>query len=242
MSSSTSSPIPRLHLLCIDESCQKAFDAACKEYHLPSSVEVISYDCSLASVPASTKFDLVVSPANSYGRLDGGFDDAISRAFAPKDDYMALTRVAQEALYRDYRGFAPPGTCTLVGIPDHFTQRSKNVWGTRYVGLCPTMRMPQDVKWDREVVYECIWSLLCAIDKHNREASQGTSNGSEIRSILMTPLATGAGFVSPKRWASQTVLAIKHFVDAGDNPSKWSALGWGEIRTHAKEVAKTWKP
>jgi O-acetyl-ADP-ribose deacetylase (regulator of RNase III) len=37
-------------------------------------------------------FDLIVSPANSYGRLDGAFDDAILLAFSPRDDYEALMR------------------------------------------------------------------------------------------------------------------------------------------------------
>ena len=235
-------PYLEIQLLCIDELCKDAFDSAVQKHHLSDMIKVTHHSCALAQVPPMNKFDLIVSPANSYGRLDGGFDDAISRAYAPKDDYLALTRVAQSTLYKEWHGFAPPGTCTLVRIPDEFQERSRNVWETKYIGLCPTMRVPQNVCWDREVVYECIWSLLCAIDKHNRSITEteGASN-TPIRSILMTPLATGTGFVSPERWAQQVVLSINHFMDSLNNPAKWGSLGWPDIRNATHETGKTWK-
>lgn len=186
-------------------------------------------------LPASLRFDLIVSPANSHGIMDGGFDDAISRAFSPRDDYHALTRVAQEKLYDEYKGFAPPGTCTLVRIPESFRARSNNNWGTKYLAVCPTMRVPQDTRWDKEVVYEAIWSMLCAIDKHNK----AVPIDERIRSLLMTPMATGTGYVSARKWADQTVLAVKHFTDACERPAKWSTLGWQEVTTLAREVHST---
>jgi O-acetyl-ADP-ribose deacetylase (regulator of RNase III) len=129
----------------------------------------------------------------------------------------------------------------MVRIPDEFQQRSKNVWGTKYIALCPTMRTPQDVRWDREVVYESIWSLLVAIDKHNRAVEGGEGNPSEkISSILMTPLATGFGKVSPEKWAHQMLLAIKHFVDAKQHADKWSRLRPSEIVDYSNEVVDTW--
>ncbi|EQL01074.1 appr-1-p processing enzyme family protein [Ophiocordyceps sinensis CO18] len=233
--SAPSRAVPHMHLVCMDERFSDAFSAALAAYEgrLPSCLSVEMHNVALQSVPRSAHFDLVVSPANSYGRLDGSFDDAISRAFAPRDDYHALTHAAQAELYREWRGFAPPGTCTLVRIPQHFKERSRNVWGTRYLALCPTMRTPQDVTWDHEIVYECVWSLLCAIDKHNRALHQrGQSPGdghADIRSILITPMATGVGRVSPERWAHQFILAVSHFVDAVENPAKWSALAWHDI-------------
>ncbi|KID94493.1 phage tail assembly-like protein, partial [Metarhizium majus ARSEF 297] len=227
--------IPYIHLLCMEESCSEAFTKAAKSYQLPASVQFELHRAALQFVPDTANFDLVVSPANSYGRLDGGFDDVISRAFSPRGDYLALTHVAQAKLYDEWCGFAPPGSCTLVRIPDEFRGRSKNVWGTRYIALCPTMRTPQEVEWDREVVYESIWSLLVAIDKHNRARPED-----RISSILMTPLATGTGRVSPERWAHQMFLAMKHFVDAKRHPDKWSKLETVEIFEYANEVSDTW--
>ncbi|KAM4061126.1 phage tail assembly-like protein [Hirsutella rhossiliensis] len=229
--------VPHIHLLCMDGRFSDAFTTALATYKgsLPSSVSVEIHNMALQFLPPSAKFDLVVSPANSYGRLDGSFDDAISRAFSPGDDYNALTYAAQAELYKEWRGFAPPGTCTLVRIPERFKERSKNVWGTRYLALCPTMRTPQEVVWDREVIYECVWSLLCAIDRHNRALGQSgvSADDAGIRSILITPMATGVGRVSAERWAHQFILAIRHFVDAVENPAKWSALTWDDIEEYA---------
>jgi O-acetyl-ADP-ribose deacetylase (regulator of RNase III) len=111
------------------------------------------------------------------------------------------------------------------------------------------MRRPSDVRWDREVVYECIWSLLCAIDNHNCSVRKAIEKGDregtvedeeEIQSILMTPLATGVGRVSPETWACQAVLALKHFVEASENPDKWSRLELVDIAVSTLEVEMTW--
>lgn len=238
----SSSPVPHLHLLCMMPQEGRAFQQAADSCGLPASVTTSMHRCFMSMLPAEVKFDLVVSPANSYGRLDGSFDDAISKAFAPRDDYHALTAVAQRILYDRWRGFAPPGTATLVRIPDAFEARSNNVWGAKYVALCPTMRTPDNVRWDREVVYECVWSLLCAVDQHNRaiEEGKGPEDGVKIKTLLMTPLATGCGMVTPQRWAEQAVLAIKHFVQAVENPERWSNMQWLDIQQDAAEVEKTW--
>ncbi|KAF2814858.1 macro domain-like protein [Mytilinidion resinicola] len=252
MASSTPSRTPHIQLLCAEERFSSAFLAACEKHKLPSSVQVSIHDYSLSQLPSNVKFDTIVSPANSYGRLDGAFDDAISRALSPKDDYLALTHVAQATLYRQWRGFAPPGTCTLVRIPDEFQARSRSgkSWGTKRVALCPTMRRPSNVTWDREVVYECVWSLLCAVDNHNRSVREAKEKvdregeaviDEEIQSILMTPLATGAGGLSAEIWSSQAVLALKHFVDASENPEKWSRLDWVDLAVSAVEVETTWR-
>lgn len=238
--------IPHIHLLCMERRFSDAFESARQEHNLPHSLPITIHNYPLSHLPSTTKFDTIVSPANSYGRLDGAFDDAISRALSPTDDYFAVTRVAQRRLYDQWRGFAPPGSCTLVRIPDDFHARSRNEWGVRRVALCPTMRVPDDVRWDHEVAYECVWSLLCAVDNHNRAVRAGRASGEEddreeIRSILMTPLGTGVGRITPERWAAQAVLAIKHFDDASDDPAKWSSLDWHSLGVYADEVEKTWR-
>ncbi|KAK3074638.1 hypothetical protein LTR53_002783 [Teratosphaeriaceae sp. CCFEE 6253] len=259
--------LPEIHLLCMNDSDTTAFTAAVAKHHpdLPSLTEITHHNCALKYVPQDVQFDAVVSPANSYARLDGAFDDALARAYGPPGDYGWITRKAQAVVYDRWRGFAPPGTCTVVPL-DHEGQFSSpplgrrdaeplNAWGTKYLLLCPTMRVPQNVEWDKEVVYECIWSLLCAVDNHNRDVRQreaeeprpARSTGrvqvqhAEIKSVLMTPLATGAGYVSPKRWAEQCVLAMKHWVAAVEKPEVWSKVGWGEAYRQHYEVAATYK-
>ncbi|RMJ27238.1 hypothetical protein PHISP_01890 [Aspergillus sp. HF37] len=97
------------------------------------------------------------------------------------------------------------------------------------------MRRPGIVTWDSEMVYECVWSLLCQVEEQNRGRYADW-----IDSVLVTPLATGNGCVSKERWAAQFVLALKHFVDALECPKRSSQLGWREIGSDAREVEMTW--
>ncbi|KAK2757923.1 hypothetical protein FQN54_004329 [Arachnomyces sp. PD_36] len=231
--------LPNITLLCMEKKFSKEYEEAL-EARWPSfktdpklNIKVINE--SLRNVPKEEKYDLVVSPANSYGRLDGAFDDAISRVYClPHHNYDTLTHAAQRVLYERWRGFAPPGTCTLVPFPS--TLEGTNPWGCQWVAICPTMRTPDDATWDREVVYECVWSLLCQVEGWNRDRSED-----RINTILITPMATGVGGVSGKRWASQFVLALKHFVDALEKPERWSNLNWGEAYKESGEVVTTWK-
>lgn len=231
------SNIPEILLLCMESEFITAFDEAIQTHwpdFAPETVKITKFNERLNSLPPSVKFDLVVSPANSYGRLDGAFDHAISLAFSPRKDYHALTRAAQSVLYDKWRGYAPPGSCTLVEFPEDLKQ---NVRDCSWVAICPTMREPENVNWDREVVYECVWSLLCQLEGHNRR-----NVDNKIETILMTPLATGIGKVSKERWAAQAVLALKHFVDSLEKPEEWSSLQWDTIEKIDDEVRQTWMP
>lgn len=223
----------------MDKKFIDAFNFAKEHDELPVGVNITFHNMPLAELEASVQFDAIVSPANSYALLDGGFDDALSRAFSPTGDYLALTRVAQAVVYKEWRGFAPPSSCTLIDL-DNDSLR-KTPWNCRYLALCPTMKIPQTVLWDREVVYECIWALFATIDKHNRKVAEDGNRTKDkaIRTLLMTPLATGYGGWSAERWASQTVIAIRHFVDALENPGKWSDMGAGKIVQHCGEVEQT---
>lgn len=241
----------------MNEADSDAFKDAVEKLYptLYERTNIAIHNCSLKHLPQELRFDAVVSPANSYGRLDGAFDDALARVYGPRNDYGWITRKAQKVLYEQWKGFAPPGTCTVVSLdhPAVDPQSSRRVdshehpWGTKYLLLCPTMRIPQNVTWDNEVVYECIWSMLCAVDRHNlditrlHDSMDSISYRPEIIStILMTPLATGVGRVSPRRWAEQCVLAMKHWSEATENPETWSSLEWHKILDDHDEVVQTY--
>ncbi|OJD17836.1 hypothetical protein AJ78_02077 [Emergomyces pasteurianus Ep9510] len=267
----TSDPLidlPEILLLCREEENAVAFKDALLKYwpavtfssspppstiHPPPQQQKLKitplYE-RLNTIPPTQLFDLVVSPANSYGRLDGAFDDAISRTFClPHHPYHTLTHAAQKKLYERWRGYAPPGTCTLVPFPEEIVSTGTVPGGCRWVALCPTMRMPENVVWDREVVYKCVWALLVEVERWNRgvrereqeSKGRGGEEGKRIDRILMPPLAVGVGRVSKERWAGQVVLAMKHFVDALERPERWGRLDWGELGQDAFEVETTWK-
>ncbi|PPQ95046.1 hypothetical protein CVT25_000614 [Psilocybe cyanescens] len=196
------------------------------------------------------QFDCIVSPANSYGRLDGGFDQAISEALSPSSPLLP-THLAQKTLYSRYKGYAPPGTCTLVPLAGTACSPSNNPHACAYIALCPTMRVPEDVRWNREIVYNLMWALLVELERHNRAVAansigDGTSSDkgasgeiTAIRKVLMTGFGTGAGNISAARCAQQMALAVKHFVDACAHPHKWSSLEWDDALSYAGEVRRT---
>ncbi|KAJ5279578.1 hypothetical protein N7478_004950 [Penicillium angulare] len=238
------SNIPEIYLLCMDINFITAFNSALETIwpnHSPAKIKITPINERLNNIPPFTKYDVIVSPANSYGRLDGAFDHAISMTFSPHDDYHALTRATQLVLYDKWRGYAPPGSCTLVEFPEALKQNSR---GCEWVAICPTMREPQNVNWDREIVFECVWSLLNQVEGHNRRLTSGSKNASEgkrIESLLLPPLAVGVGKVSKKRWAQQAVLAMMHFVEAVEKPENWSCLNWDKIEVIGDEINDTWK-
>lgn len=70
----------------------EAFDKARRSFKL-SWVSVTIHNCELARAPPSILVDLIVFPANWYGRLDGAFDHVISEVFSLGNEYLALTLV-----------------------------------------------------------------------------------------------------------------------------------------------------
>lgn len=246
---STFREVPHIHLLTIQPNALTSFTHFLGIHGLANDPRVsVTYhgNTSLEKLDPAVRFDLVVSPANSYGLLDGAFDDAISRAWSPQDDYYALTRAVQGQLFAYSRGYTPPGTCFIARIPSAFSASKQlrygdgSGWGCKFLALCPTMRMPADVRWDREVVYECIWSLLSAVERHNRDAISNGNHEDVIREMLMTPLATGVGNVSLERWAEQCVLAIKHWLESGAQLDQWGAVVVPWSGRKDKEIEQTW--
>ena len=73
----------------------------------------------------------VVSPANSYGFMDGGLDQAFADVFGP-----SLERRVQEAIQRRPEGHLPVGASLIVA-----TAHAR----IPYVVVAPTMLMPEQV-------------------------------------------------------------------------------------------------
>jgi len=161
------------------------------------------------------------------------FDHFISEALAPADDYNAATRVAQALLYQKWKGYAPPGTCTLVPLAGTACENNKH--RCAYIALCPTMRIPSSVSWNREIVYNCMWSLLNTLANHNAEG-----NSSLIQKVLLTGLATGVGHVPEKLCAEQMALAIRDFADATARPEVWGNLEWRDAMKIAADTENTY--
>ncbi|KAG6374756.1 macro domain-like protein [Boletus reticuloceps] len=173
-------------------------------------------------------FDCIVSPANSYGIMDGGFDYYLSKALSPPGDFLALTRLVQAAIRKRYYGFAPPGSCILVpGLPP-------NDFACKTIAVCPTMRYPENITWHKDIVYNTMWSLLVELEHWNKRVSVED----RINRVVMSGLGTGAGRIPATECARQMALAVKHFLygrrEEGDGEE--DIFSWDKALGLAEEV------
>ncbi len=148
-------------------------------------------------------FDCIVSPANSYARLDGSFDLVISKTICPGNP-EAVTDYCQRYVQHAWNGYQVPGTCLLIPVSSFGEKR----YQVKYIAHCPTMRVPGNCRWNKDIVYNCIWSLLNALRIHNRARPEMA-----IKSVFVTGLGTGIGRFPSETCAAQMILAYRHFMD-----------------------------
>ncbi|BAZ13936.1 appr-1-p processing enzyme family protein [Calothrix sp. NIES-4071] len=138
-----------------------------------------------------TEFDCLVSPANSFGMMDGGMDAAIIKFFG-----IALEKRVQQRILEDYLGEQPVGTSFIIetGHPNH-----------PFLAHTPTMRVPMSIK-GTDVPYTAMWAMLLAIRQHNKNSRR------LINSVACPGLGTGIGQVPYREAARQMSVAYDHFV------------------------------
>ena len=126
--------------------------------------------------------DAIVSPANSFGYMDGGIDLAYSKHFGwePEKRLRAL-------LLADHHGELPVGQAVIVEL---------GARGIRWLISAPTMRVPQDVSKTVNA-YLAFRAILRAIQAHNQSGLE------PIRTVLCPGLGTGEGRMTPELCALQ---------------------------------------
>lgn len=95
--------------------------------------------------------ECIVSPANSFGMMGGGYDLAITNYFG-----NSLMEVVQKNIIKNYNGEQPIGTAMMVDIP----HTNKKLIHT------PTMRYPSKIK-DSIVVYFAMRETLRVAKNNN---------------------------------------------------------------------------
>lgn len=137
------------------------------------------------------EYDCIVSPANSFGMMDGGLDAAIINYFG-KD----LEKRVQKFIIENYSGEQPIGTSFVIETNN--TQHP-------FLAHTPTMRTPQNIKGTLNVYY-AMKSMLNCVKKHNELSNQ------KINSVLCTGFGTYIGEMQPYKAVEQMVLAYEHFL------------------------------
>lgn len=146
----------------------------------------------------TTKVECVVSPANSYGLMDGGFDLAISEWFG-----WSLQEKVQKYIMEHYRGEQPVGTSFVLDT------------GVDSIKLIhtPSMRIPSVIK-EPLVVYQCMRTcLMTALD-----------NG--IESIVIPAFGGGCGWLREQTICSMMYEAYIQVMNPPEKISWEYAMRW----------------
>ena len=141
--------------------------------------------------------DAMVSPANSFGIMDGGLDAAIRTTIRGVDQRVL------NALRNRHHGELHVGMAEIVETGDPR-------WP--FLICAPTMRIPEDVS--RSVnAYVAFRAILLEVRRHNEAGSLP-----QIRSILCSGLCTGVGAMPPRRCAAQMRIAYRQVLGTPELP------------------------
>jgi O-acetyl-ADP-ribose deacetylase (regulator of RNase III) len=135
--------------------------------------------------------DAIISPANSFGFMDGGIDLVYSEYFG-----WDLEKRLQENICNVFHGEIPIGVATIVKTGDE---------GIKYLISAPTMRVPENVS-NTVNAYLAFRASLIEVFKYNK------NNTGKILSILCPGLGTLTGNISPENCANQMKYAYDSII------------------------------
>ncbi len=167
--------------------------------------------------------DCVVSPANSFGQMDGGIDAALTDMLSTEDDDDYIGKKVRKIIWREYFGEQPIGTCLMVP-----TDNDKFPW----LAHAPTMTTPMNVRGSLNPYY-AFKSVLSEVLKINRSFA---ISDHRIKSILTTTFATGCGGIELEEALDQMKLAY-------DQVNECSEPSWGsasDLRGKLTELKEKW--
>ena len=159
--------------------------------------------------------DALVSPANSFGFMDGSLDFAISEFFG----WHVQDRL-QEAIKSKHNGELLVGQVEIVPT-DHAS--------IPYVISAPTMRVPLDVRGTANP-YLAIRGVLLAVK--NGVFKDGTLVKDKIKTIAFPGMGTGVGQITPEVFAKQMKQAVE---DVTEDKFEFPKTIW-EIEKKHKEM------
>ena len=166
----------KIYLLDKNESIVDAWKKAFKE---DKDITIVQDD--FAHFMNNNKVQCVVSPANSYGVMTGGYDLAITNYFGDN-----LQREVQRYIKDNLYGEQPVGTSIALAIPNT----------DQILIHTPTMQTPKPIK-DDFVIYQCMRAtLIKALEM-------------KIESIVIPAFGGACGKVAPKIIAKRMKEAYK---------------------------------
>ena len=174
----------------------KEMTDAWHEYFDGENVEIVND--TFENYVSTHAIQCIVSPANAYGLMDGGYDLAISNYYI-NHYHLNIGQLVRVHIMEQYLGEQPVSSALTVPL--------KNA---PWLIHCPTMRAPRRIK-DSEVIYHCMRNTLL-------EASQWIGDDE----IIVIPAFGGATGGVP--YADVARLMWKAYQQINNPPDKidWS--------------------
>lgn len=160
--------------------------------------------------------DAIVSPANSFGFMDGGIDMVYSQHFG-----WQMQHRLQALINVDYDGELLVGQAAIIKTlsPDDSHVKFKDPELNegkliKYLISAPTMRVPMDVIHSVNA-YLAFRAVIRAVKKHNQTVQNVEDR---ITSVLCPGLGTAVGRMPVKRCAFQMRQAYEIYALKQENP------------------------
>ena len=157
------------------------------------------------------EYDCLVSPANSFGLMDGGIDLAIRNYFGINLQYNV-----QKIIKRDFYGEQPVGTSIIVDTENEYHP---------FLAHTPTMRVPIDIS-NTDNVYNAMFAMLRAVTNFNKQSKF------RINKVLCPGLGTATGRVPLKEAARQMAMAFRNFKNPTTN------MNWMNLQNRNRDIMK----
>lgn len=143
----------KIYLLDINKEMTDAWN----KYFNIENVEIVNEDF-IFFMMNHQYIEAIVSPANSFGLMDGGFDKAIIDYFGDK-----LMKDVQDSIVKYWYGEQPVGTSMSVLITDKIIYKQiddKRIIQCNPILIhTPTMRTPELII-DYRIIYQCMRTTL----------------------------------------------------------------------------------
>jgi len=162
----------------------------------------------LGDIKSVVRYDCLITPGNSFGIMDGGFDLAVVDLFG--DD---IEKRVQQIIDADAFGELNVGDATLV-VPARP--------GAPLLCYAPTMRVPMQIT-RTDNVYCAMRAALARIHQHNMFETLREGETEFIKIIVCPVLGAGAGNMPPKEAVMQMKLAWYSMQEGHQPITDWHA-------------------
>lgn len=167
--------------------------------HLPSSVTITVAQQLLQQFFQAKEPDptTIVTPANSFSFMGGGFDKAVINCLAlDSSKEKILEESIQNHVLGINQGFLPPALAHTIDMRgfSYFRGSLADAKGVTSIIEVPTMEVPSPIIHDR--VFYCTWALLEKLASEN------------VETVILPAFGAGFGGVPPGTCARLMVGAI----------------------------------